>query len=253
MFFSTVLQDALPTAWIGRFFGSDFVQTTFDIGEACLQLNVHRPAGTKAGDKLPVLVWIYGGGFELGWNFMYDGKPWVQTSMDQGRPIVMVTINYRVAGFGFMPGKEILKDGASNLGLLDQRLALEWIADNIGAFGGDSDKVTIWGESAGAISVFNQMMLYDGDHTYKGKPLFRAGIMNSGSVIPADPVDCPKGQRVYDAVVEAAGCSGHNDTLQFSMRRTLCPGCSVTRRSRCPTCHDPTASPWSARPSSPSS
>src|SRR5690606_12518013 len=70
-----------------------------------------------------------------------------------------------------------------------------------------------WGESAGAISVFNQMALYDGDNTYNGKPLFRGAIMNSGSIVPAAPVDCPKGQAVYDQVVAKAGCAGASDTL----------------------------------------
>jgi carboxylesterase type B len=144
---------------------------------------------------------------------MYDGGPLVTNAMGMGKPYVFVAINYRVAGFGFMPGKEILADGAANLGLLDQRMALEWVADNIAAFGGDPDKVTIWGESAGAISVFDQMALYDGDNSYKGKPLFRGAIMNSGSIVPADPVDCPKGQVIYDQVVDKAGCAGANDTL----------------------------------------
>ena len=67
-------------------------------------------------------------------------------SVKQGKPIIFVSVNYRVGGFGFLPGAEILADGASNLGLLDQRLGLEWVADNIAAFGGDPSKVTIWGE-----------------------------------------------------------------------------------------------------------
>jgi carboxylesterase type B len=131
---------------------------------------------------------------------MYDGTSIVADSVTQGKPVIFVAVNYRVGGFGFLPGKEVLADGSSNLGLLDQRLGLQWVADNIAAFGGDPTKVTIWGESAGAISVMDQMLLYNGDHTYKGKPLFRAGIMNSGSIVPADPVDCPKGQLIYDTV-----------------------------------------------------
>jgi triacylglycerol lipase len=144
---------------------------------------------------------------------MYNGAQLVRASILQGKPVVFVGVNYRVGGFGFLPGAEILADGSANLGLLDQRLGLKWVADNIAAFGGDPDKVTIWGESAGAISVMDQMALYDGDNSYKGKPLFRAAIMNSGSLVPADPVDCKKGQAVYDTVVANAGCSSASDTL----------------------------------------
>jgi triacylglycerol lipase len=140
-------------------------QTATDAGEDCLTVSIRRPTGTEAGANLPVLVWIFGGGFELGSTSMYDGTGLVSASMNLGMPIIFVAINYRVGGFGFMPGSEILKDGSANLGLLDQRLALEWIADNIKAFGGDPTKVTIWGESAGSISVFDQMALYDGDNT----------------------------------------------------------------------------------------
>ncbi|KAK3385554.1 Alpha/Beta hydrolase protein [Podospora didyma] len=190
-----------------------FFQTVLNVKEDCLGINVIRPIGTKAGDKLPVLFWIFGGGFELGWTSMYDGGPLVTNAIAMGKPYVFVAVNYRTGGFGFMPGKEILKDGSSNLGLLDQRMGLEWVSDNIAAFGGDPDKVTIWGESAGAISVLDQMVLYNGDNTYKGKKLFRAGIMNSGSIVPAAPVDCPKGQAVYDNVVKKAGCSAAADTL----------------------------------------
>ncbi|KAL2205771.1 lipase [Sarocladium strictum] len=181
--------------------------------EDCLSVTVQRPAGVKKGDKLPVLFWIYGGGFELGSTSTYDGTSLLAEASKQGQDFIFVAVNHRVAGFGFLAGKEILDDGASNLGLLDQRMGLEWVADNIADFGGDPDKVTIWGESAGAISVFDQMALYGGDATYKGKPLFRGAIMNSGSIVPSDPVDCPKGQAVYDTVVRNAGCSGASDTL----------------------------------------
>ncbi|KAK3988796.1 sterol esterase precursor [Cladorrhinum sp. PSN332] len=190
-----------------------FFQKALKVSEDCLNINVIRPIGTKAGDKLPVLFWIYGGGFELGWSSMYDGGPLVTNAIGNGKPYVFVAVNYRVGAFGFLPGKEILKDGAANLGHLDQRMGLEWVADNIAAFGGDPDKVTIWGESAGAISVLNQMTLYDGNHSYKGKALFRGAIMNSGSIVPADPVDCPKGQEIYDAVVLKSGCNTAADTL----------------------------------------
>lgn len=199
-FYFNVADNAFPTNVLGTLLNLPIVQAVTNSGEDCLTVNVQRPAGTKPGDKLPVLFWIFGGGFELGSTQMYDGTGLVAESVAQGKPIVFVAVNYRVGGFGFLPGKEVLADGSSNLGLLDQRLGLKWVADNIAAFGGDPDKVTIWGESAGAISVMDQMMLYNGDHTYKGKPLFRAGIMNSGSVIPADPVDCPKGQLIYDTV-----------------------------------------------------
>ncbi|OLN93305.1 putative secreted lipase-like protein 7 [Colletotrichum chlorophyti] len=181
--------------------------------EDCLTVTVQRPSGTRADAKLPVMFWIFGGGFEMGSTVSYNGANFVRDGSSMGEPFVFVGVNYRVGGFGFLPGREVLRDGSSNLGLLDQRLALEWVADNIAAFGGDPDKVTIWGQSAGAISVFDQMALYDGNNTYRGRPLFRAAIMNSGSMVPADSVDCPKGQLVYDKVVRAAGCAASTDSL----------------------------------------
>jgi carboxylesterase type B len=144
---------------------------------------------------------------------MYDGTSLLNYGVNIKKPFVFVAVQYRVAGFGFMPGQEIEEDGAGNAGLLDQRMGLEWVADNIASFGGDPDKVTIWGESAGAISVFTQMALFDGDHTYKGKPLFRGAIMSSGSIIPTKELGSPKGQAVYDQVVESGGCADAADTL----------------------------------------
>ncbi|KAF2798273.1 alpha/beta-hydrolase [Melanomma pulvis-pyrius CBS 109.77] len=198
---------------LGTILNTPLFQKVTQASEDCLTINVQRPAGISASAKLPVLFWIFGGGFELGATQMYDGTSLVRESVAQGKPIVFVAVNYRVGGFGFLAGKEILADGSSNLGLLDQRLGLKWVADNIAAFGGDPNKVTIWGESAGSISVLDQMALYDGDNTYKGKPLFRAGIMNSGSIVPAERVDSAKAQAIYNEVVAAAGCSTKSDTL----------------------------------------
>ncbi|KAK4075167.1 uncharacterized protein Triagg1_4831 [Trichoderma aggressivum f. europaeum] len=181
--------------------------------EDCLNISVQRPKGTKAGDKLPVAFWIYGGGFQLGATVTYDGSSLLSSAVSQGQPFIYVAVNYRVAGFGFMPGAEILKNGSANVGLLDQRMGLQWVADNIAAFGGDPDKVTIWGESAGAMSVFDQMLLYGGNATYNNKPLFRGAIMNSGTAAPAERIDSPKAQAVYNNVVSKAGCSGSADTL----------------------------------------
>lgn len=144
---------------------------------------------------------------------MYDGESLLTNAIDQDQPYVFVAVNYRVAGFGFMPGAEILADGSANVGLLDQRMGLEWVADNIAAFGGDPTRVTIWGESAGAISVFDQMALYGGDIVYNGKPLFRGAIMDSGSLAPAENIDSAKAQKIYDKVVLTGGCSTSADTL----------------------------------------
>ena len=201
---------------LGKIINSQPVQQAFGENEDCLYLNIFRPAGTKPGDKLPVLFYIFGGGFENGFANMYNGvgPPWVSQSVAQGEPIIYVNVAYRLAGFGFLPGKEILEDGSANLGLLDQRLALQWTADNIEAFGGDPDGITLWGESAGAISIWDQLLMYDGDNTYKGKPLFRGGIMNSGNIVPTHPVDHPKPQDIYNRVVDACGCSSQPDSLE---------------------------------------
>ncbi|CEH11757.1 Acetylcholinesterase/Butyrylcholinesterase [Ceraceosorus bombacis] len=121
--------------------------------EDCLFLNVHRPVGTKRDAKLPVLFWMYGGGFQFGSLDTYEPTSLIQRSVSQKQPMIYVSINYRVAAYGFLGGPEIKSAGSGNMGLRDQRLAMEWVHDNIAAFGGDPSKVTIWGESAGAISA----------------------------------------------------------------------------------------------------
>jgi acetylcholinesterase len=189
------------------------IQAATDSGEDCLTLNVQRPSTATAGSNLPALFWIYGVGFEFGSTQTYDATQLILNSLSQGKEIIYVAVNYRLGGFGFLPGKEIKAGHSANLGLLDQRLGLQWVADNIYNFGGDASKVTIWGESAGSISVFDQMALYNGNNMYDGKPFFRAAIMDSGSIVPADPLDCAKSQVVYNTVVQNARCVAAEDTV----------------------------------------
>jgi carboxylesterase type B len=118
----------------------------------------------------------------------------------------------RLAGLGWLGGKQLAADGSTNLGARDQRLAFQWVAENVGAFGGDPDMVTIWGESAGSVSVFNNLIINGGDNTHNGKPLFREAIMSSGSSVPAQDVTADKVQVIYDLIADKAGCSG-NDSL----------------------------------------
>ncbi|KAB8248473.1 Carboxylesterase [Aspergillus flavus] len=137
--------------------------------EDCLHLNVFAPESAAEGSKA-VLFWIYGGSFSIGASSLpiYDG-----TSLAANQDVVVVTSNYRTNVFGF-PGSPDLPTSEWNLGLLDQRLALNWVRRNIAVFGGDPKKITIVGESAGSMSV-------DALITYPPDPVpFHAAIMESG-------------------------------------------------------------------------
>lgn len=118
--------------------------------EDCLYLNVWSPAKSPK-DKMPVLVWIYGGGFSMGSSSQYDGRPLAE------KGVILVTLNYRVGQLGYFAYPELSAESpnhvSGNYGILDQIAALKWVHDNIAAFGGNPDKVTVFGESAGGISV----------------------------------------------------------------------------------------------------
>lgn len=88
-------------------------------GEDCLTLNVQRPSAAKAGSKLPVVYWMFGGGFEIGSTQQYDATQIINKSVSNGHPVMYVAVNYRVAAWGFLAGKEVKQAGISNLGLLD--------------------------------------------------------------------------------------------------------------------------------------
>ena len=138
------------------------------ISEDCLSLNIWRRADLEEGAMKPVMVWIYGGSFMSGGSSMpiYDGA-WLAATED----VVVVSMNYRVGALGFMAG---IHDLEGNYGLKDQQLAMRWVRDNIGNFGGDPDNVTLFGESAGAMSVGLHAMSVPSSQS-----LFKGAIMQS--------------------------------------------------------------------------
>lgn len=153
----TVPQPTVPSSL------DDLIPNPHIPGEDCLNLNIWSPALGSIGH--PVMVWIHGGLFEFGTGAAYDGSHFARDG------IVCVTINYRVGAEGFLD----LGEGNANLGLLDQIAALEWVQENIAAFGGDPGNVTIFGESAGAMSISTLLAMP------RAKGLFRRAIAQSGA------------------------------------------------------------------------
>jgi carboxylesterase type B len=191
-------------------YGGD--QLGYPISEDCLYLNVVRPSGYE-GQELPIGLWIHGGGLQMGGSrdARYNLSFIVENSVKIGKPIIGVSINYRLAGWGYLASEQVSGSGDTNIGLRDQRLALHWVQENIGAFGGDPSKVTIWGESAGAASVGWHLLAYNG----RDDGLFRAGIMESGNPVAYNSyrsvIDYQPG---YDGLVNATGCVNATDTLE---------------------------------------
>lgn len=147
-----------------------FMGVPNNFSEDCLYLNVWTPAGDN-GDRLPVMVWIYGGAFSQGSTAtpVYDGARLAK------KGVVVVSVAYRVGPFGFLAHPELTREGGTgNFGLLDQIAGLEWVRDNIAAFGGDPNCVTIFGESAGGVSV--SMLAI----SPKARGLFHRAISQSG-------------------------------------------------------------------------
>ncbi len=182
------LPPALPEPWGGvrqaKEFAPTALQTPMDIqvllpveqqpqSEDCLNLNIWTPG--LDGAKRPVMVWIHGGGFTSGagsW-LVYNGR-----ALSTRGDVVVVTINYRLGLLGFLNLNGVTKGkipATGNEGLLDQILALEWVRDNISRFGGDPDKVTIFGESAGAMSIGALLAMP------RARGLFHKAILQSGA------------------------------------------------------------------------
>ena len=177
-----------PISWTGIFnadrFGAECIQPLRPhninhyfgeqaSGEDCLTLNIWAPGDAAPGEKRPVIVFIYGGGFTIGSSGLanYGGEPMAE------RGAVFVSLNYRVGALGFLahPALTAEQGGTSgNYGTMDQTAALQWVHDNIARFGGDPEKVVIMGQSAGARSVATQIF------SPAAQGLFRAAVMSSG-------------------------------------------------------------------------
>ncbi len=190
--------------------------------EDCLQLNIWAPADADAASRLPVLVWIHGGGMIQGSGTLplYEGGTLARTES-----VVVVTINYRLGALGFLAHPALAGDlpgaalggapgqpAAGNYGLLDQQAALRWLLANVEGFGGDPERLMIFGESAGGVSVCAQLA------SPLSAGLFDAAVMQSGNClgdsIPA--LDAERGRipSAYDQgrrFAAAAGCDAASD------------------------------------------
>ena len=181
------------------------------MSEDCLYLNIWVNADDKT-EKKPVMVWIHGGAYVVGSGSQasYSGANLVQKQSD----IIFVNINYRLNMYGFMdfssvPGGEAFKTAACN-GLLDQAMALRWVHENIAAFGGDPDNVTIFGQSAGGGSVSILPVLKEANQ------YFQKVIAQSGSTTLAFPVECESAQGKTKALLEYTGSKTMDDIMALS-------------------------------------
>jgi para-nitrobenzyl esterase len=169
--------------------------------EDCLYLNVYAPEGADADSRLPVMVWIPGGGLFIGGSNGYDPSALVK----QGH-VVFVSFNYRINVFGFFSHPAINAEDheIGNYGLMDQQAALRWVRDNIAGFGGDPNNVTIFGESAGGTSVWCQLA------SPLSRGLFHKAIIQSGAAAPL--LRTPSTRDLEEIGVELlahAGASSH--------------------------------------------
>ncbi len=169
--------------------------------EDCLYLNVFAPAGHgnpgRHGRGLPVMVWIHGGSLLVGESDDYNPAGLVRHG------VIVVTLNYRVGALGFLADSALAGRGggpSGNYGLMDQQAALRWVRANIGRFGGDRKNVTIFGESAGGLSVLSQLASKD------AKGLFARAVVESGSYnLTQTPL--ASAEAAGDAFAAKAGCT----------------------------------------------
>ena len=186
------------TLTLSQDFGNSCPQSDITTGAAagdedCLYLNVYTPTDAK---DLPVMVWIHGGAFVFG-----NGGGEYDPTRLAAEDVVVVTLNYRLGNLGFLAHPSLASNGG-NFGLMDQQQALRWVQQNIEAFGGDADNVTIFGESAGGHSVMSHIV----SPRAETEGLFQRAIVQSGSYAPFQ-VPKAAAQAGGVGVANALGCT----------------------------------------------
>jgi para-nitrobenzyl esterase len=210
-----------PTRWVAPLDATQFgnvcpqfgLPDTIPSEEDCLFLNVYVPIsnGTDfSGQDYPVMVWIHGGGLETGAGSFYDPTPLVK----QGK-VIVVTINYRLDALGFLAHPAL---GAGNYGLMDQQFAMSWVRQNIAAFGGNPHNVTIFGESAGGLSVLSNMASMTAAGLFN-RAIAESGIYYGLLVFPSLTDSENSGEKFAND----AGCGGLTASLTADCLRSLPP------------------------------
>ena len=172
----------------------------YTYSEDCLFLNIFAPENAKAGDQLPVLVYIHGGGFTggCGHEKHFDGPVW------PSKGVIGVTLNYRLGPMGFVCLPQLKEEAGftGNYGLYDQMTAIRWVKDNIASFGGDGENITIMGQSAGGMSVQQHCL------SPMTEGLFQKAVMSSGGGV-SKMLSASPAEKQYDfwlAAMKNAGC-----------------------------------------------
>ncbi|RVD87381.1 uncharacterized protein DFL_001617 [Arthrobotrys flagrans] len=189
-------------------------QWEYPQSEDCLTLNIVRPSGVNYNNrKLPVAIFIHGGGFLIGsaHDQRYNMTFLVDQSIKEGTQIISIAINYRLGGLGWIASRQVAGTKNLNLGLKDQRTALHWVQENIRAFGGDPKKVTLFGASAGALSIGLHQLAYNG----RDDKLFSQVMLLSGApTFFGTPAFPETGQARYDYIITQTGCLDATDSLE---------------------------------------
>lgn len=196
------------------------VDSKVPMSEDCLYLNVWTPAKSK-DEKLPVMFWIFGGGLQVGYpsEMEFDGERFAR------RGVVFVSVNYRLNVFGFFSHPELTAenpDGPTNLGLLDQLAGLKWVKENISAFGGDPENVTVFGQSAGAGSTMAHLASpMSRDFFHKAIPQSGGGLLRGFSHGHPDLAEAEAlGKRFFDFL----GVSGLKEAREIDAKTLLNKG-----------------------------